>query len=147
MRPASRNCRRQRSHLLLVADLAQSAVEQRPQDGSFERLFDVPESAGLDGGHGAFFAAFPGDDNGGNGGQLVAEALEKRQAVHAGKLDVRNQNGGMIVGETSQGVFRAGNAQDVQAPFAAAKLRSRGAHSLHLQRSARDRLIYWDPLA
>ncbi len=83
---------------------------------AFERLFDVPESARLDGGHRAFFATLPGDDNGGNGGQLIAKALEQRQAVHAGKLDVGDQNGRMIVGETSQGVFRAGNAQDVQAP-------------------------------
>ena len=106
----------QRSHLLLIVDLAKSPVEQRPKDGSFERLFDVPESARLNGGHGAFFAALAGDDNRGNGGQFVAKALEKRQAVYAGKLDVRNQNGGMIVGETSQRVFRAGNAQDIQAP-------------------------------
>ena len=48
--------------------------------------------------------------------KLVAKALEERQAVYAGKLDVGNQNGWMIVGETSQGVFRAGNAQDIQAP-------------------------------
>ena len=50
--------------------------------------------------------------------QLIAKAREEIQAVHSGQLDVGNQNGGRKFGKTSQGVFRAANAQDFKAPSA-----------------------------
>ena len=61
---------RQRGHLLLVAGAAQGAVQQGVQNGALERLFDVPEGAGFDGGDGALFAALAGDDDGGDGLQV-----------------------------------------------------------------------------
>ena len=110
---------RQRGHLLVVARPAQRAIEQSPQHGGLERLFDVPEGAGLDGRDGALFAAFSGDDDGGNVAQAPrrgGRAASVRPFPGSSTSAIRTA--GRIFGESRQGFLGAGNAQHVQSPFA-----------------------------
>ena len=135
MRPASRNCRRERGHLLAVADLARGRGRAGragwlPLSG-FSMYQKAPASMAATA---RSSLPLPVMMMAGTEASSSPRRLEKRQTIHAGKLDVGDQNGGTVFGETSQGVFGAGNAENVESPLAAAGLRSRGGHSLRLQR-------------
>ena len=108
---------RQRGHLLAVASLPQSAVEQGVQDGSLQGLFDVPEGARFNGGNRAFFTALAGNDDGWNGFQFLAQTAQQREPVHARQLHVGDQNGGAVTRKVGQGVFGAGDAEHVESPL------------------------------
>ena len=50
----------------------QGAIEQGAQYRGFERLLDIPEGSRFDGGHGALFAPFASDDDGGDVTEFLA---------------------------------------------------------------------------
>ena len=104
--------------MLAVSRAAQRAVEQRAEDRGLERFFDVPERAGFNRRDHALFAAFAGDQDGGDVFEFVVEFLEKFEAVHARQLDVCDQSFGREFGEARERIFGAAHAQDFVAPLA-----------------------------
>ena len=101
---------------LFVASLAEGAIEKSAKDWALQRLFDVPEGAGFDGGNGAFLAALAGDDDGRNFVEFVAELLKKVEAIHAGKFDVGDEGVWLKTGKFSEGVFGGAYAKNIVAP-------------------------------
>ena len=81
---------RKRGDLFAVARMAERAIEKRAQHRRLQRLFDIPESSGFDGGDGAIVAAAAGDHNCGNTLQFFGKFVQKGEAVHAGQFDIRN---------------------------------------------------------
>jgi hypothetical protein len=106
----------QNEEALFVASPAESAIEKSAEDGALQRLLDVPESAGFDGGDGAFLAAFAGDDDGRNFMEFVAELLKKVESIHAGKFDVGDKRVRLKTGKFGEGIFGGTNAENIVAP-------------------------------
>ena len=103
---------------MLIAHVAERAFEERAQHRRLQRFFDVPVGAGFDGLHDAFVAAATGDDDDGNAENVVAKLLEQVEAVHAGQLDVRENQAGLEFLKFGEGFFAAADAENFPVPFA-----------------------------
>src|SRR5207237_1024455 len=99
-----------------VADLAQSAVQQRAQHRALERLLDIPEGSGLDSGDGALLASFSGDDDGGNTLQIRTQLFQQVEAVHSREFDVGDERVRLIAGEFRKNLLRGGYSKNVITP-------------------------------
>jgi len=73
-------------------------------------LLDVPERSRFDGGYGAFFASFSGDDNCGYALEVWAELFQEVEAIHAGKLDISDESVRLIAGEFGENFFCGADA-------------------------------------
>src|ERR1700722_10769763 len=112
----------QREDRLLVAGVTQGAFDERAQYRRLQRLFDVPVGSGFDGLDDALVAAAAGDDDYRDAGDFFAELGEQVEAVHAGQLDVRENEVGLIFLKFGEGFFAAAHAQNFPIPLAQQRL-------------------------
>ncbi len=98
--------------------MAQRAFQQCAQHRRLQRLFDVPVGARFDGLDDAFVAAAPGNDDDGNAQNFVAQLLQQVEAVHAGQLDVRENQAGLKFLKFRERFFAAADAENFPVPFA-----------------------------
>src|SRR5277367_5899487 len=107
---------------LLIAGVAQGTFNQRAEYRGLQRFFDVPVGAGFDGLDDAFVAAAAGDDDDRDAGDFFAKLGEQVEAVHAGKLDVGENQVGLIFLKFGEGFFAAAHAENFPIPFAQQRL-------------------------
>src|SRR6204780_3673146 len=112
----------QRDDGLLIAGVAEGAFDERAQYRRFQRFFDVPVGAGFDGLDDAFIAAAAGDDDDRDTRDFFAELGEQVEAVHAGKLDVGENQVGLVFLKFGEGFFAAAHAENFPIPFAQQRL-------------------------
>ncbi len=107
----------ERGDLFAIASAAEGTFKKRTEDGRLQRLFDVPERSGLDGGDSAFVAPTARDNDGGNILKFISKASKKFETIHAGKFDICDEERWFKIRELAESVFATRDTKNDVSPF------------------------------